>query len=103
MSVMMGLRMGIDPDRFEEVIQANPDRLQRIAQQARDAGCIHHAFYANEDGGELLVVDEWPDRESFMGFFESSMDEIGPMMTEAGMTERPTPVFWRRLDTPDAM
>jgi hypothetical protein len=23
------------------------------------------------------------------------------MMAEAGVTERPTPVFWRELDTPD--
>lgn len=102
MSVMMGLRMAVDPDRFQQVIDANPDRLTHIADQARDAGCIHHAFYANAAGGEMLVVDEWPDRESFLGFFESSMDEIAPMMAEAGMTDRPTPVFWHRMDTPDA-
>ena len=101
MSVIMSLRMAIDPDRFEEVISNDPGRLERISQRARDAGCLSHAFYGNADGGELLVVDEWPDKESFTGFFEGSMDEIVPMMTEAGMTERPTPVFWRQLDTPD--
>jgi hypothetical protein len=46
------------------------------------------------------VVDEWPDSASFVRFFESSPD-IGEMMGEAGVTERPTPVFWRELDTPD--
>ncbi len=101
MSVIMALRMAIDPDRFEEVIAKDPARLERISQRARDAGCMSHAFYANAAGGELLVVDEWPDTESFMGFFEGTSDEIVPLMTEAGMTERPTPVFWRQLDTPD--
>lgn len=101
MSVIMSLRMAIDPDRFEEVISNDPGRLERISQRARDAGCLSHAFYGNADGGELLVVDEWPDKESFMGFFEGSMDQIVPLMTDAGMTERPTPVFWRQLDTPD--
>jgi hypothetical protein len=101
MSVMISLRMAIDPDRFEEVVGNDPPRLERISQRAREAGCISHAFYANAAGGELLVVDEWPDADSFMGFFEGSMDEIVPMMTEAGMTERPTPTVWRQLDTPD--
>jgi hypothetical protein len=101
MSVIMSLRIAIDPARFEEVIRRDPARLDRISQKSRDAGCMSHAFYGNADGGELLVVDEWPDKESFVGFFEGSMDEIVPMMTEAGMTERPTPEFWRQLDTPD--
>lgn len=45
-------------------------------------------------------VDEWPDAESFQGFFESSQ-EIGEMLGEAGLTAPPQPVFWRELDTPD--
>lgn len=101
MSVIMSLRTAIDPDRFEEVVKNDPDRLQRISQRARDAGCISHAFYANAGGGELLVVDEWPDAESFIGFFEGTADEIVPLMNEAGLTERPTPEFWHQLDTPD--
>jgi hypothetical protein len=57
-------------------------------------------IFANEAGGEVLVVDEWPDAASFLRFFESSPD-IGEMMGEAGVTERPTPVFWREMDTPE--
>lgn len=40
------------------------------------------------------MVDEWPAEDSFLRFFESGPD-IGAMMSEAGVTERPTPVFWR--------
>lgn len=100
MSVMMGLRVTGDPARIQEALNSDPDRLTGIAQRARDAGCIHHRFFANEGGGEVLVMDEWPDADSFLRFFESSPD-IGEMMAEAGVTERPTPVFWRELDTPD--
>ena len=91
---MMGLRIAVDPERLLQVIRADPDRLAGIAKQAKQAGAIHHRFYGNTDGGEILVVDEWPDAESFMGFFEE-MHEIGPMMAEAGMTEGPTPVLAR--------
>ena len=101
MSVMMGLRINADPARVEEALNSDPERLMRIAQRARDAGCIHHRFFANEAGGEVLIVDEWPDAASFLRFFEESAPDVGPMMAEAGVTERPTPVFWRELDTPD--
>ena len=100
MSVMMGLRITADPARIEEALKSDPERLEGIAQRARDAGCVHHRFFANEGGGEVLVVDEWPDAASFMRFFENNPD-IGKMMGEAGVTEPPTPVFWRELDTPD--
>jgi hypothetical protein len=46
-------------------------------------------------------VDEWPDSASFLRFFEESGPDIGAMMAEAGVTERPVPAFWRELDTPD--
>lgn len=100
MSVMMGLRVAADPARVQQALTSDPERLQSIAQPARDAGCIHHRFFANEAGGEVLIVDEWPDAESFLSFFQNNPD-IGEMMGEAGVTEQPTPVFWRELDTPD--
>src|SRR5262249_62150916 len=97
MSVLMGLRIVADPARVEQALNSDPERLKRIGQRARDAGCIHHRFYANEAGGEVLVVDEWPDAESFMRFFEDGTD-IGEMMADAGVTERPKAAFWRELD-----
>jgi hypothetical protein len=100
MSVIMALRVTADPARVQEALNSDPERLKGIAQRSRDAGCIHHQFFANEAGGEVLVVDEWPGAASFMRFFENSPD-IGEMMAEAGVTERPTPVFWHELDTPD--
>jgi hypothetical protein len=100
MSVMMGLRVPVDPDRFEAVINSDRERILEISEAAKRAGAIHHAFYANDAGGEILVVDEWPSQEAFMEFFQSNT-RVPELMAEAGVTERPTPVFWRALDTPD--
>ena len=44
-------------------------------------------------------MDAWPDAASFLRFFEEGAPDVGPMMAEADVTERPTPVFWRELDT----
>lgn len=100
MSVMMGMRIVVDPKRFEEVVASRPDTFVEVAQRGKQQGAIHHAFYASEAGDEVLVVDEWPDAESFQRFFSSS-PEIGELMQEAGVTSEPQPVFWRELDTPD--
>ena len=100
MPVMMGLRVAVDPARFEEALMSDPGRLQGISERAKQQGAIHHRFYASEAGDELLVVDEWPDAESFHTFFDNSPD-IAEMMGEAGVTAQPQPVFWHELDTPD--
>ena len=89
MSVMMGMVVEADPARFEQVAKDN----------AEQAGAISHQFLAGKDS--ILVVDEWPDEASFLGFFEASGEEIGSLMSQSGVTTKPTPNFWRPLDTPD--
>lgn len=100
MSIIMSLRIQADASRVEQALTSDPARLQGISERSKQAGAIHHAFYASEDGNSVLVVDEWPDKEAFLGFFNNSPD-IGEMMGEAGVTSPPTPEFWQELDTPD--
>jgi hypothetical protein len=99
MSVMMGMVIEVDPARFEQVTKDNKELLDSIVEQSKQAGAIHHQFFAGKDS--VLVVDEWPDEASFMGFFESTAAEIGALMSHAGATSQPTPNFWRELDTSD--
>jgi hypothetical protein len=99
MSVIMSLRMEVDPDRFQQTATEKADELGAIAERAKQAGAIHHAFYAGE--GTVMVVDEWPDEQSFMGFFEANGAPIGELMSSAGVSNRPQPTFWRMLDTVD--
>lgn len=99
MSVMMGMVIEADPARFEQVAKDNAELLTSISERAKQAGAISHQFFAGKDS--VLVVDEWPDEASFLGFFEASGPEIGSLMSQAGVTAQPTPNFWRPLDTPD--
>jgi hypothetical protein len=48
-----------------------------------------------------MVVDEWPDPESFQRFFEQLRPEIEPMMAAVGVKGEPDITFWRKLDTHD--
>ena len=49
---------------------------------------IAHRFYASDDG-TIMVIDEWPDPESFQAFFQEAQPEIGPIMQAAGHKGRP--------------
>jgi hypothetical protein len=98
MSVLMVLRVKADVAQFEEYARGNGDTLKGIAEEGRSAGAIHHAFYATDD--EIVVVDEWPDEQSFQGFF-GSQQEIPKVMEAAGAQGEPSIEFFRALETSD--
>jgi hypothetical protein len=99
MPVMMGLRMDVDPERFMEVVEQNAETFKSISDRGRSKGAIHHMFLAGD--GQVMAADEWDSVESFQAFWEESGAEIGPLMSQAGITNEPQPVFLRPLDTPD--
>lgn len=98
MSVIMTFLVQGDPDQLERRAAANPDAMRALAERAREHGLIAHRFYGSD--GQIMVLDEWPDPESFQRFFESTREEIEPMMREVSSSE-PVITFWRKLDTHD--
>ena len=100
MSVMVTLTLQGDPKQLEEHAQSNADAMQEILKSAESHGLIAHRFYGSE-GGEIMVVDEWPDQQSFESFFQENNESIASMMQAAGVTSEPQPKFWRKLETGD--
>jgi hypothetical protein len=100
MSVIMTLQAQGDPQKLEGVAAQNPDRMREIADHAREHGLIAHRFYGSDDG-RIMVIDEWPDPQSFQSFFEHARSTIEQMMQEAGVASEPQISFWRKLDTHD--
>jgi hypothetical protein len=99
MSVILTLVASGDPDALEQRAAQNPDGMRTIADRAKEFGLIAHRFYGAE--GQIMVVDEWPDPESFQRFWDAMKGEIEPMMREAGVTAEPNVTFWRKLETHD--
>jgi hypothetical protein len=100
MSVIMTLRAKGDPAELERRAGGNPDGMRAIVDKAKAHGVIAHRFYGTEDG-QIMVVDEWPDRESFEKFFAEARSEIEPLMREVGVTSEPEVTVWRKLDSHD--
>jgi hypothetical protein len=97
-SVIMTFRVAGDPDKLEQLAAEKGDVLRGISERAKEHGIIAHRFYGSE--GQIMVVDEWPDPESFHRFFESEQETIGPLMEQVA-TGEPDVTFWRKLETGD--
>ena len=100
MSVIVTLQMHGDPDRLEAYASENEESVRGIADKAKQHGLVAHRFYGSDDG-QIMVVDEWPDAQSFQRFFEEMGTQIGPMFEAVGVSEEPRPRFWRKLETHD--
>jgi quinol monooxygenase YgiN len=98
MSVLMTLRVKGDPAKLEELAASRPEVLREISARGQEYGVEYHRFYAN--GDEIMVVDLWPDAESFQRFFAAS-PEIPEFMQQVGVTSEPEITFYRQLETGD--
>ena len=87
---------------MEQFATHNTEKARSNLEAAKRHGLIAHRFYGSEDGGTVMVLDEWPDRQSFESFFQEQASEIGPMFEAAGVTAQIEPTFWRELATHDA-
>ena len=100
MSVLMLLRVKGDARKVEQFAADNPGAMKSIVERATSNGLIRHRFFGTAD--EIIVVDEWPDEQSFHKFFAES-PEIAEMMKGVGVTTEPTILFARQLDVDDAV
>ncbi|GAA2750605.1 MULTISPECIES: hypothetical protein [Kitasatospora] len=102
MSVIMSLEAAGDPKALEQYATGNTEKMQRILEAAKRHGLIAHRFYGSDDGNSVLVLDEWPDRQSFESFFKEQESEIQPLFEAARVTAKIEPTLWRELSTHDA-
>jgi hypothetical protein len=102
MSVIMTLEVTGDPKAVEKYASDNTEKMQDVLEAAKRHGLIAHRFYGSEDGGRLMVLDEWPDRQSFESFFQEQGSGIIPIFEAAGASAQIEPTVWRELATHDA-
>jgi heme-degrading monooxygenase HmoA len=94
----MSLRVKADADKLERFAEENGDKLKEIAGRARELGCIHHRFAA--DNGDVVVMDEWESEDAFHKFFDGA-DDVREVMEQMGVQSEPQVTFFRPLETGD--
>jgi hypothetical protein len=85
-SVIVIGRMKVDPANVEKLWADRKADFDAVAAAAKKAGAIHHRWAFGD--GEVLIIDEWPDADSFNGFF-SSQTKIADLMAAGGVQGPP--------------
>jgi hypothetical protein len=100
MSVIVTVKFDVPATEIERVARdQHGETMLRIAEAGRQQGAMHHQFVEDADG-RALVIDEWPDLDSFQRFF-GGRDDIKQVMADAGVVTEPTVTVHRVLDMPD--
>jgi heme-degrading monooxygenase HmoA len=99
MSVLITIKFAVSGETMQKVAVDNAALMTTIIDDGRRHGTIHHQFVQDPDGS-AVVVDEWPDEDSFHRFFDAQQD-IRTIMEQAGVTEPPEVRIYPVLDTPD--
>ncbi|MCU1659805.1 MAG: hypothetical protein JWO57_4461 [Pseudonocardiales bacterium] len=98
MTVLMTMKLAGDGAALEKAAQSDPAMIRGIVENAKSHGLIAHHFWASDN--TVLVVDEWPDEQSFHAFFDAT-PEVPKLMAASGITSQPEISFWRKLETGD--
>lgn len=73
------------PANVEKLWAERAADFESIREAAKAAGALHHRWGFGDD--YVVIIDEWPDAESFQNFF-SGHPQIGELM-QAGGVEGP--------------
>jgi hypothetical protein len=99
MNVIVMTHMPVQVADFERVVKEQADTLVAVSAEGKAAGAIHHMF-VEDANGQIMVIDEWDNEDSFHQFFDNQKD-IPAMMGAAGLAGAPTTTAYRIIDTPD--
>jgi hypothetical protein len=85
------------PGKAVEWARAHSDIPEEITAHAKTLGQIGHRILVGDK--ELVVIDEWPDEESFNTFFSGAprMDEF---LSGAGLSAGPVVSVLQAVDAP---
>jgi quinol monooxygenase YgiN len=98
MSVIVVVRVPVDPANLERLWAERAADFQAVAEDGKAHGAIHHRWGLGDNF--VLVIDEWPDAKSFDDFF-TSQQTIPQLMAAAGAQGPPEVTIVEAKKGPD--
>jgi hypothetical protein len=98
MSVIVVGRMTADPAKVEQLWADRKADFEAVAQEAKAAGATHHRWAFGD--GFVMIIDEWPDADTFQTFFGSNAT-IPALMEAAGVQGPPEFQIGEAKQAPD--
>jgi hypothetical protein len=85
MSVLVIAKFQGDTAKFRQALVDRADEFEKIGQEGRAAGALHHRFGVGD--GYVVVIDEWDRLEHFHAFF--GQPELQAFISEIGADPGP--------------
>ena len=98
MSVIVLVRVPMDPANLKKIWAERPDDFKKVAEDGKSQGAMHHRWGFGD--GYVMVIDEWPDGASFQKFFENQA-LIPELMQAAGAQGPPEVTVVEAATGPD--
>jgi len=98
MSVIVIGHLSADPATVEGLWRDRRADFEAVQAAARAAGAVHHQWGFGD--GQVVIIDEWPDAETFQRFFEGQ-STIADLMQAGGVQGPPTFEFFEHKVGPD--
>jgi hypothetical protein len=98
MSVTVIARFTVpDVGKAAEWARANAEVPEDITAYGKSLGQIGHKMLT--DGNDLVVIDEWPDGDTFKTFFAGA-ERMGEFLTGAGIVGEPVITILDAVEVP---
>jgi hypothetical protein len=98
MSVIVIGRFKANPADLKKVFADRAADFKSVSEEAKGVGALHHRFAAGD--GEVIIIDEWNNAESFQKFFGDNTT-IPEILKAAGVQGPPEFSFYEAMDSPD--
>jgi hypothetical protein len=96
-SVIVIGRFSADTANLERLWRERPEDFESVSADSKTQGAISHRWGFGD--GQVLLVDEWSDAESFHRFFDNQQT-IPVLMQAAGVQGPPSFEFYEAKDGP---
>jgi len=53
---------------YERVARLRPRDFDALSVIAKAEGCLHHQVAVSDDDRDVILIDEWPDKEAYNRF-----------------------------------
>ena len=98
MSVIVVARFSVsDVGKAAEWARAHAEVPEDITAYGKSLGQIGHRMFT--DGKDLVVIDEWPNADTFNAFFAGAT-RMGEFLSGAGIIGEPEATILEPLDVP---
>lgn len=98
MTAIVITRYKSEADDYQRVVRRQPGDFDVLAEIARAEGCLHHRVAVSDDDGDVILIDEWPDKEAYNRF--TLNPAVVDVLRGLALEDPPETFYYRAIPDP---